>query len=117
MAGGWLAMSAFAWPQSEAAITNTWVSGLLVVGFGLSAIFFPATRYLNTGHACIVCVVSLSLDASAVACANNVMVAAVIFGASLLSGPERPAHGASAWTVEGSNASSTGFPLSPGGAG
>lgn len=117
MAGGWLAMSAFAWPQSEAAIANTCLAGALAVAFSLAAIFLPEARYLNTGHACIVCLVSLSLDASPVALANNVMVSAVIFGASLLSGPERPVHGASAWTVEGSNASSTGLPFSPGGAG
>jgi hypothetical protein len=88
MAGGWLAMSAFAWPQSEAACVNTCLSGVLAIAYGLLSIFFPRARLLNSIHAWIVCVVSMSVDASAAARANNVMFAAVIFGASLASWPD-----------------------------
>jgi hypothetical protein len=88
MAGGWLFVSAFAWPQSETACLNTWTSGVLCVVYGLLAIFIGPARYLNTAHACLVCVTSLALDDGPVsaACANNVMVAAILFGASLIIG-------------------------------
>jgi hypothetical protein len=117
LAGGWLLMSAFAWPQSEAACLNTWLSGLLCVVFALLAIFIDRARYLNTLHACVVCLTSLALDdAVSAACANNVMVAAVVFGASLL-GPRgalggRQAHGGAA-PAGAANASSTGRPCRP----
>ena len=87
VAGGWLFMSAFAWPQSDAEAVNTAVGGLLCVGYALLALFIGPARYLNTVHACALCVTSLALDGGEVsaACANNVMIAAVVFGASLLS--------------------------------
>jgi hypothetical protein len=87
IAGGWLFMSAFAWPQSDAAAVNTAVGGLLCVGYALLALFIGPARYLNTVHACALCLTSLALDGGEVsaACANNVMIAAVVFGASLLS--------------------------------
>jgi hypothetical protein len=88
MAGGWLAMSAFAWPQSDAAIVNTCMGGLLAIAYGLLSIFVPRARLLNSVHAWLLCLVSLSLEASSAARANNVVVAAVIFGASLVSWPE-----------------------------
>jgi hypothetical protein len=81
-------MSAFAWPQSEAACVNTCLSGLLAIAYGLLSIFFPRARLLNSVHAWIVCVASMLVDASAAARANNVMFAAVIFGASLASWPD-----------------------------
>jgi hypothetical protein len=117
MAGGWLAMSAFAWPQSEVACVSTCVSGVLCIVYALLGIFLAEARYLNTIHAWVICLVALSLDASSAARANAVMVAAVIFGASLLSSPGARGHGAWAWTIEGSNASRTGRPCRPGGAG
>jgi hypothetical protein len=55
--------------------------------YSLLAIFYAPARYLNTAHACVICLLSLSLDAPSVACANNVMVASVIFGASLMPVP------------------------------
>jgi hypothetical protein len=111
MAGGWLTMSAFAWPQSDVACTNTWVAGALCIGYSLLAIFVAPARYLNTAHACMLCVMSLSLEASSAATANNVMVAAVIFGGSLLGAPAASGQGAArAWAVAGSKASSTGCP-------
>jgi hypothetical protein len=117
MAGGWLAMSAFAWPESDVVCASTCVGGVLCILYALLGIFLVEARYLNTIHACVICLLSLSLDASSAARANNVMVAAVIFGASLLSSPGARAHGAWAWTIEGSNASRTGRPWRPGGAG
>ena len=88
MAGGWLLMSAFAWPQSDASCANTCIGGALAIVYALLSIFYAPARYLNTAHACLVCLVSLSLDGcESAACANNVMVAAVIFGASLWSAP------------------------------
>jgi hypothetical protein len=95
VAGGWLSMSAFAWPQTEAAWANTLAGGLLCVAYALLAIFFAPARYLNTVHACVICAVSLSIDGSGSAsCANNVMAAAVIFGASLMPAPDVRARGA-----------------------
>jgi hypothetical protein len=94
-AGGWLLMSAFAWPRSDADCVNTWVSGALAIAYSLVAIFWAPGRYLNAAHACLVCLVSLALDGrSSAACANNVMIAAVIFGASLLPSPAAPVSGA-----------------------
>ena len=88
VAGGWLLMSAFAWPRTSADCMNTWMGGALAIAYGLAAIFWAPARYFNTAHACLVCLVSLALDGgSSAACANNVMVAAVIFGASLLPPP------------------------------
>jgi len=84
VAGGWLLMSAFAWPQSELSCANTCIAGGLSIVYALLSIFYGPARYLNTAHACLVCMVSLSLDGcESVACANNVMVAAALFGASL----------------------------------
>jgi hypothetical protein len=110
LAGGWLMMSAFAWPQAEIATASTCIGGALTIVYQLLAIFVPQARYLNTANAWVICLVSLSLDgASSAACANNVMVASVIFGASLLRAPQEAVvvQGACA-TSEGSKASSTG---------
>jgi hypothetical protein len=94
VAGGWLLISAFAWPQSEAACANTLVGGVLCIAYSLLAIFFAPARYLNTLHACVICAVSLSIDVSGSASsANNVIVAAVIFGASLMPVPDIRAPG------------------------
>jgi hypothetical protein len=121
-------MSAFAWPQSDLACAATCLSGALCIAYGLVEIFLPRVRYLNTANACVLCLLALSLDASSVACANSVMAAAVIFGASLLSSPggaprcqlgppgNQANHGFPAWATDGSNASRTGRPCSPGGA-
>ena len=84
MAGGWLLMSAFAWPQSDVSCANTCISGALAIAYAMLSIFYAPARYLSTAHACLICLVSLSLDGcESAACANYVMVAAVIFGASL----------------------------------
>jgi hypothetical protein len=116
IAGGWLLMSAFAWPQGEASCVNTCMGGGLAIVYGLLSIFYAPARYLNTAHACLVCLVSLGLENSgSAACANNVMVAAVIFGASLWPDP-RP-QGAMAWVTDDSKASRTGLPMRPGGIG
>ena len=122
-------MSAFAWPQSGLACAATCLSGALCIAYGLLEIFLPRVRYLNTANACVLALLALSLDASSVACANSVMAAAILFGASLMSSPgarreldPRARHGAAgshgfaAWATDGSNASSTGRPCSPGGA-
>jgi hypothetical protein len=92
VAGGWLLMSAFAWPRADADCANTWMGGALAIAYGLVAIFWAPGRYLNTVHACLVCLMSLALDGgSSAGCANNVMLSAVIFGASLLPAPtEQP---------------------------
>jgi hypothetical protein len=121
MAGGWLLMSAFAWPQSEASCANTCVAGALTIAYGLVSIFYAPARYLNTAHACLICLLSLSLDGmEGAASANNVMVAAVIFGASLWPVPRTEvttSQGAMAWVTDASKASRTGRPTRPGGIG
>lgn len=144
IAGGWLSMSAFAWPQSDLARVNTCLGGGLSILYGLVSIFNPTARYLNTAHACLICFLSLSFESDSAACANNVMVAAVIFGASLWSAPRvelgnqgasgagagrfwRPTstaeetaptdESALAWTTAVSKASRTGRPTRPGGLG
>jgi len=116
VAGGWLTMSAFAWPQSDAACAAACSSGLLAVVYGVLEIFLPRIRYLNTANACVLCLLSLWLDSSSAARANSVMIAAVLFGASLLSAPEVRPQRATAWAIAGSKASSTGRPCTPGGA-
>ena len=109
LAGGWLMMSAFAWPQAEIATASTCIGGALTILYQLLAIFVPQARYLNTANAWVICLVSLSSDGmSSAACANNVMVASMIFGASLLPAPQLGSVGQGACARDGSKASSTG---------
>jgi hypothetical protein len=46
--GTWLCISAFAWPHARWQLTNTLISGVLVVVFALGACLVPRVRFLNT---------------------------------------------------------------------
>jgi hypothetical protein len=46
--GGWLAISAFAWPHARWQFINTFIPGILIVAFALAACAAPRVRYLNT---------------------------------------------------------------------
>jgi hypothetical protein len=46
--GIWLFISAFAWPHSQAQLTNTWIMGVIVVVASAISLRAPAARYVNT---------------------------------------------------------------------
>jgi hypothetical protein len=46
--GAWLVVSDLVWRHGEAASTNTWICGLLVIAFALWALWMPRMRYWNT---------------------------------------------------------------------
>jgi hypothetical protein len=84
--GGWLLVSAFAWPHAQAQRTNTWVVGLISVLFALAAMTLPRARYFNTALA-----VWLVISTAAVlpfrtpgTTLNNTLVAIAIFVLSLV---------------------------------
>lgn len=78
--GVWLFISAFVWPHTGAAQTNTWICGVLAFVFALGAIANQSIRWLNTLLAVWLFFSTLAIyHASAATLWNNLIVAAVIF--------------------------------------
>lgn len=83
--GVWLFISAFVWPHTASARTNTWIVGALCAIFALIALRNPPVRWLNT-------VLSIWLFFSALSIHhltggtlwNNLIAAIVMFIASLI---------------------------------
>jgi hypothetical protein len=87
--GIWLFISAFAWPHTQAQVTNTWILGALCVVFALIAMSVPWVRYLNTLLAIWLFVSAWALPTISVGTIwNNVLVAIAIFVVSLV--PSEP---------------------------
>lgn len=83
--GVWLFISAFVWPHSAAARTNTWICGLLAVAFAVWALWAPAARWLNTALAIWLFISALSIfHVSGATLWNNVIVAIFLFVFSLV---------------------------------
>ncbi len=83
--GAWLFISAFVWPHSAAARTNTWICGLLAVAFAVWALWAPATRWLTTALAIWLFISTLSIfHVSEATLWNNVIVAILLFIFSLV---------------------------------
>lgn len=97
--GLWLFISAFLWPHSQAQFTNSWLMGLLCIGFASLALVVPQFRYLNTALAVWLFISAFALPRISVATVwNNALVAIGIFVLSLagaaapLAVPRRPAR-------------------------
>lgn len=83
--GIWLFISAFAWPHSQAQMTNTWILGVLAVIFALVATRAPQVRYLNTLLAIWLFISAFALPRVSVGTVwNNVIVAILLFVFSLV---------------------------------
>lgn len=85
--GAWLFLSAFSWRHAPAAMTNTWIVGLLTVVFAIAATRFKAFRLLNAGLAIWLFVSNWVLPlASRGTFWNNAIVAIAIFCVSITEG-------------------------------
>lgn len=83
--GAWLIVSAFLWAHSPSSQTNTWICGLLVLGFAAWAMWANAARYLNTTLAVWLFFSTLSMAyLSSTAVWNNVICAIAVFVLSLV---------------------------------
>lgn len=78
--GVWLFISAFVWPHTVAARTNTWILGVLIVVFALIAMAQPMARWLNTLAAIWLFFSTLAIShMSQATVINNIIVAIVVF--------------------------------------
>jgi SPW repeat-containing protein len=85
LAGVWLFISAFVLPHESAMFTNTWILGILAVIFAITAMRYPAVRYLNTLLAIWLFISAFALPhVNNVPVWNNAIVAIVIFVISLI---------------------------------
>ena len=83
--GSWLFASAWIFAMSEAARANTMIVGLCIASIALIAIFMPAVRWFNTllGTWLIIASTVVFPNASAIAIANNLIVACIVVVLSL----------------------------------
>ena len=78
--GVWLFISAFVWPHTVAARTNTWILGVLSVVVALIAMAQPMARWLNTLAAIWLFFSTLAISHTTQATViNNIIVAIVVF--------------------------------------
>jgi len=83
--GVWLFISAFIWPHTYAQFTNSWVVGVLAVGFALIAMWVQGGRYLNTVLAVWLFISAFALPTlSSVTIWNSVLVSIAMFVVSVL---------------------------------
>jgi hypothetical protein len=88
--GGWLLVSAFAWPHAPAQRVNAAIVGLLVFASALAAVTSAQMRHANTALGAWLFVSTLALPGPATGTEwNNVVVAAAIFCLSLIGPPRR----------------------------
>lgn len=99
--GVWLFISAFVWPHTGPAQTNTWICGVLAFVFALGAMAAPGIRWLNTLLAIWLFFATWAIyHLTAGTLWNNMIVAVVIFCLSFVpseragtpSRPQRYAH-------------------------
>lgn len=85
LVGAWLFVSAFAWPHTLAAETNTWIVGTLILIFSLATLLWPTVRLVNPVLAIWLFVSTLFLpDARVATMWSNAIVAIVVFALSLI---------------------------------
>ena len=89
--GVWLFLSTFAWRHTEALFTNTWLTGMAAVAFGLLSIAIPKMRYFSMVLAIWLFVSTFALPTGGVTIWNNAIVALLIFAFSLVPGHGRHA--------------------------
>jgi hypothetical protein len=89
--GAWVFISAFVWPHTAGAQTNTWILGALIVLASIWAMNAPRARYVNT-----VLAIWLFFATAAIGYAHpatgwsNMIAAVVVFILSLI--PSSRAH-------------------------
>lgn len=85
IAGAWLFISAFIWQHSDSSRTNTWIVGALTVIFAVIALRTPAARFANTALSVWLFFSTLAFfHLTGATLWNNLIVAAIIFIASLV---------------------------------
>jgi hypothetical protein len=83
--GVWLFISAFVWPHTREQMNNTWICGVLCVGFALAGMAIPWVRYLNTLLAIWIFISAWALRSLTPGTVwNNVLCAIAIFIVSLV---------------------------------
>lgn len=89
--GAWLIISDFVWRHGEAANTNTWISGVLVIAFALWSFWWPTMRFWNTLMGAWVIFAGIVLQhASSGTQWNNIIIGALILLVSLVPSPPLP---------------------------
>lgn len=84
IAGVWLFISAFVWPHSEPQFVNTWIIGAATAIVAAIGRAVPSIRYVNTALAAWLFISAWALQTNSPGTTwNNVIVAVVIFVASL----------------------------------
>ncbi len=88
--GIWLFISTFVWPHDAAQLTNAWVTGLLIAGFGVLSIRVEHARYGCTLLAVWLFFSNWLLHTSSEPTAwNNIIVSVSVFVASMTDRLER----------------------------
>jgi hypothetical protein len=85
--GAWLIVSAFAWPHSYAAQSNTWVCGLAIAGFALWAVFDRDLRWVTTTLGVWLFISAFVLPSgNSMTLWNNIIVSLLVIAFSLTEG-------------------------------
>jgi len=83
--GAWLVISDFVWRHGEAANTNTWITGILVVAFALWALWVPNMRWWNALLGAWAVVAAFVLPhVSGATLWNNIIIGVLILVVSLV---------------------------------
>lgn len=78
--GVWLFISAFVWPHTASAMTNTWILGVIITLVAVTSLFVPAARWVNVGAAIWLFFSTFAIHHVAAATVwNNVIVAILVF--------------------------------------
>ena len=89
--GAWLVISDFVWQHGEAANTNTWISGVLVIAFALWSFWWPTMRFWNTLMGAWVIFAGIVLHHSSAGTQwNNIILGVLILLVSLIPSPPLP---------------------------
>ena len=92
--GAWLFVSPFVWPHSATSDANSWVVGLSIMIVGIAALYVPQTRWVNTALSVWLFFSTLVFAQGAPGTMwNNLIVALIVFLASLLPGGLGPSAG------------------------
>lgn len=100
MFGIWLLISAFLWPHSASAETNTWIVGASIAIVAAWALFTPRVRWVNTLLASWLGLSTLFIYHLTIGTLwNNLAVAIIVFVSSMIptgspisDAPRREAH-------------------------